>query len=111
MKKILFILIILFSSCHWCIDLNDYSQFNINTKAEEYYWYYDPQLFHNIDTCQVVGALSNNINNDWQINKKCLVHNDTVYIIKRYIAKDYNIFDGVIYIKDKKPFRLITKLQ
>ena len=111
MKNFLFILVFILSSCYWNTDLNDYSQFNKNTKAEEYYWYYDSQLFHDIDTCQVVGTLSNNINNDWQINRKCLVHNDTVYVIKRFIAKEYKLFDGVIYIKDKEPFRLITILQ
>ena len=114
MKKlyILFISLILYS-CYCSIDLNDINVKSNNTRADEYYWYYDHQLFHNSDTCQVVGALSNNINNDWQINRRCIIYHDTIYVIKRYIAKDYKIFDGVIYIKDKgnEPFRLITELQ
>ena len=113
MKKILFILVFILSSCYCSIDLNDINVKSNNTRADEYYWYYDPQLFYNVDTCQVVGTLSNNINNDWQINRRCIIYNDTIYIVKRYIAKDHNIFDGVIYIKDKgnEPFRLITILK
>lgn len=111
MKKlyILFISLILYS-CYCSTDLNDINVKSNNTRADEYYWYYDPRLFYNVDTCQVVGFLTNNTDNT-QINRQCIIYNDTIYVVKRYIAKDYKLFDGVIYIKDKEPFRLITELQ
>lgn len=111
MKRIVFVLftICLFNSCYLNTDLNDINVKSNKARADEYYWYYDPQLFHNSDTCQVVGVLTN-YNSNTYINRQCVIYHDTIYVIKRYIAEDYKLFDGVIYIKDKEPFRLITEL-
>ena len=97
MKNFLFILLMscLITSCYWGIDLNDYSESKHNKIfQDEYYWYYNKELFTDADSCYVVGII-----------------NDTIYIIKKYIAGKSNIFDGVIYIKNKEAFRLITELQ
>lgn len=112
MKKILFILVILLSSCSWNTDLNEYEQFiNNNTRADEYYWYYNKELFIGVDSCYTVGTLESKYNNEkYQINHQVPICNDTIYIVKKYIAEKNNIFNGVIYIKNKEPFRLITEL-
>ena len=111
MKKLYILLIsLILCSCYCSTDLNDINIKSNNARADEYYWYYDPQLFHNSDTCQVIGVLTN-YNSNTYINRQCIIYNDTIYVVKRYIAKDYKLFDGVIYIKNKEPFRLITELQ
>lgn len=113
MKKIVFVLftICLFNSCYLNTDLNDINVKSNKARADEYYWYYNPQLFNNLDSCQIVGYLQNVNGAERAINRKCPIYNDTIYVVKRYIAEDYKLFDGVIYIKDKEPFRLITELR
>ena len=114
MKKFLVILFcLILSSCYWKTDLNVYPKPEIKiSSADEYYWYYNTELFTGIDSCYVVGTLESKYNEEkYQINRQVPICNDTIYVIKKYIADQNNIFNGVIYIKDKEPFRLITELQ
>ena len=115
MKNFLFILLMscLITSCYWGMDLNDYSESKQNKIfQDEYYWYYNKELFTDADSCYVVGIIKNIYDDKtFAINRQIPICNDTIYVIKKYIAGQSNIFDGVIYIKNKEPFRLITKLQ
>ncbi len=110
MKKILFVLVFVLSSCYWSNDLTPDSQ--ITYQSDEYYWYYNNSIFKGVDSCQVVGVLKNKFTDDMrQINHKCAISNDTIYIIKKYIAKENNIFDGVFYIRGDDPYRIIIELK
>lgn len=94
MKKILFILTIFFTSCYCDTDLNEYdSLVNYKYRSVEYYWYYNPTLFTGEDSVQVVGILSNyDDTKEYSVNRRVKVHNDTIYIQKRYSSFSFNIF-------------------
>lgn len=112
MKKILFILTILFTSCYWNNDLNDYdSLVNYKSRSVEYYWYYHPTLFIGEDSVQVIGFLSNyDDTQEYSVNRRVKVYNDTIYIQKRYSSFYYNIFKGSLYFNDKDPYPINTIL-
>lgn len=113
MKKLLFILSILFTSCYWNTDLNDYDLVvNHKSRSEEYYWYYNPTLFIGEDSVQVVGFLSNyNDTQEYSVNRRVKVYNDTIYIQKRYKEFYNNIFKGSFYFKNKLPYPIDTILK
>ena len=110
MKKLFFLLVILLSSCYCDWDLNNYPK--PTTRADEYYWYYNSELFYNRDSCQVIGVLTSNYDNEsYNINRRCKVYNDTIYIEKRRIAGHHNYFKGVILLKNQEPILIETILK
>ena len=103
MKKIFFILIsFLICSCYWSNNLND-DRHDYSSRSSKYFWYYDHELFNDVEYCQLIGILTDESNDpiDVQyINKQCKIYNDTIYIKKRTIKPEYNVFEGIIYIND-----------
>ncbi|MBQ8455636.1 MAG: hypothetical protein IJ537_09930 [Bacteroidaceae bacterium] len=108
------LLTLLFASCYFDTDLNDYDSIVTPNKSmsEEYYWLYNSKLFHGIDSCQVVGQLENE--NDEQdfysINRKCLVSNDTIYVAKRDLTGNHTVLNGRFYIDDEQ-YEVYEKLR
>ena len=109
MKNLVFILISLFiCSCSWNEDLNDYysPKNNDRPNAYEYFWYYNHDLFYKANSCQLVGKFINNGNNlsDHYINKQYKIYNDTIYVKKRSLEPNHDIFEGIIFINDIEHF-------
>lgn len=101
-------------SCYWKNGENVATpKKHTETQQTEFYWYYNHDLFNGIDSCYVVGTLETEYETTYSfnINHQCKIYNDTIYVVKRHIAEEKNVFKGVIYIKDKEPFILTTKLQ
>ena len=118
MKFLFYLIVLLLTySCYYNVDLNDYAsrkhdRYGNEIPYDEYYWYYNRELFDGVDSCFVVGTMETEFDctYEFNVNHRCYVYNDTICIIKKHIAKDRNVFNGVIYIKDREPFRLIQKL-
>ena len=62
MRKLLYIFVTLFStllltSCYWNSDLNEYTDDTRSNRPDtyHYFWYYNPDLFKDIEYCQVIG--------------------------------------------------------
>ena len=99
MRKVILTLPLLICSCCWENNLNDeYNKPNI--RSVDYFWYYNKELFHGEDYCQLIGRIINedNESSGQYINKRCSIYNDTIYVKRRYIKPEYNIFEGTIYI-------------
>ena len=114
-SRYIFILLTLsLCSCYWKDDSGIASPGNNSDfRQDEFYWYYNHELFNGVDSCYIVGTLETDyeVTYSFSINQQCKIYNDTIYVIKRNIAENKNIFNGVIYIKNKEPYILITKLK
>lgn len=100
--------IFLLCCCYANYDLNDYSQ--QKPRYEVYYWYYNDTLFNYIDSCQVIGFLYNQNNDRFQINRRCPIFHDTLYIDKKSIIGTCRYFDGILIINNKD-YSIKTVLQ
>ena len=93
-------------SCSWGPDIEGFDAGM--TRADEYYWLYSPDMFYRADSCYVVGVLENQYMTI-SINHRCKVYNDTIYVIKKKIAGQNRIFNGMIYTKEHQ-FQIRTLL-
>jgi len=114
MKRLLYILLTLFStllltSCYWNDDLSDYTDNSKSNRpdAYHYFWYYNPDLFKDVEYCQVIGRYelfdpSSDDNYGHYTNQRCTVYHDTIYLKKRTTFPEYNYFNGSIIIGDNE---------
>jgi len=121
MKRLLYILLTLFStllltSCYWNDELSDYTDNSKSNRpdAYHYFWYYNPDLFKDVEYCQVIGRYELSVpssDDDYghYTNQRCTVYHDTIYLKKRTMFPEYNYFNGSIIIGDNE-FRYRIKL-
>ena len=121
MKRLLYILLTLFStllltSCYWNDDLSDYTDNSKSNRpdAYHYFWYYNPDLFKDVEYCQVIGRYELSVpssDDDYghYTNQRFTVYHDTIYLKKRTMFPEYNYFNGSIIIGDNE-FRYRIKL-
>jgi hypothetical protein len=114
MKRLLYILLTLFStllltSCSWSDDLNEYTDDSRSNRPDAYYyfWYYNPDLFKDVEYCQVIGRyeLSDPSSDDdygYYTNQRCYVYDDTIFLKKRTLFPDHIYFNGSIIIDDNE---------
>jgi hypothetical protein len=114
MKRLLYIFVTLFStllltSCSWSDDLNEYTDdlHSNRPDAYHYFWYYNPDLFKDVEYCQVIGRYelfdpSSDDNYGHYTNQRCTVYHDTIYLKKRTMFPEYNYFNGSIIIGDNE---------
>jgi hypothetical protein len=114
MKRLLYILLTLFStllltSCYWNDELSDYTDNSKSNRpdAYHYFWYYNPDLFKDVEYCQVIGRYelfdpSSDDNYGHYTNQRCTVYHDTIYLKKRTMFPEYNYFNGSIIIDDNE---------
>lgn len=99
MKKILFILTILLSSCYWTEDLNDYN--TESSRQSRYFWYCNHDMFINADSVHLVGQLESKYSNEIHyVNRSCKVYNDTIYISRKNIYPLHYIYKGNIRVNN-----------
>ena len=114
MKRLLyifvtFIITLLLTSCYWSDDLNEYTDDSHSNRpdAYHYFWYYNPDLFKDVEYCQVIGRYelfdpSSDDNYGHYTNQRCTVYHDTIYLKKRTMFPEYNYFNGSIIIDDNE---------
>lgn len=102
MKKILFILTILLSSCYWTEDLNNYNNYNTESSRQSiFFWYYDHDMFINTDSVHLVGQLESKYSNEIHyVNRSCKVYNDTIYISRKDNYPLHYIYKGNIRVNN-----------
>ena len=115
MKRLLYIFVtlifstLLLTSCYWNDDLSDYTDNSKSNRpdAYHYFWYYNPDLFKDVEYCQVIGRYELSVSSSdddygHYTNQRCTVYHDTIYLKKRTMFPEYNYFNGSIIIDDNE---------